>query len=176
MEVTFTVESTNGKVWKAVCSDPALEVEGPDIISVSKNMAGMIEDWFAKTFDTSKRVIVEVPAIKAKVKATITVRSEKPLTEYGETEVIPQSPPEPVVDGPCMYLSDGKGVLAVGMCEAASDDPADTPGIQIDNEGACKGNYKLCAFYKPLRGMQKLIPEPTPWDGIDNEEEDDGYQ
>ena len=176
MEVTFTVESTNGKVWKAVCSDPALEVEGPDIISVSKNMAGMIEDWFAKTFDTSKRVIVEVPAIKAKVKATITVRSEKPLTDYGETEVIPQSPPEPVVDGPCMYLSDGKGVLAVGMCEAASDDPADTPGIQIDNEGACKGNYKLCAFYKPLRGMQKLIPEPTPWDGIDNEEEDDGYQ
>lgn len=108
MQVDFTVESTNGKVWKAVCSDPALEVEGPDIISVSKNMAGMIEDWFAKTFDTSKRVIVEVPAIKAKVKATITVRSEKPLTEYGETEVIPQSPPEPVVDGPCMYLSDGK--------------------------------------------------------------------
>lgn len=176
MEVTFTVESTNGKVWKAVCSDPALEVEGPDIISVSKSMAGMIEDWFAKTFDTSRRVIVEVPAIKAKVKATITVRSEKPLTEYGETEVIPQSPPEPVVDGPCMYLSDGKGVLAVGMCEAASDDPADTPGIQIDNEGACKGNYKLCAFYKPLRGMQKLIPEPTPWDGVDDEEENDGYQ
>ena len=176
MEVTFTVESTNGKVWKAVCSDPALEVEGPDIISVSKSMAGMIEDWFAKTFDTSRRVIVEVPAIKAKVKATITVRSEKPLTEYGETEAIPQSPPEPVVDGPCMYLSDGKGVLAVGMCEAASDDPADTPGIQVDNEGACKGNYKLCAFYKPLRGMQKLIPEPTPWDGVDDEEENDGYQ
>ena len=176
MEVTFTVESTNGKVWKAVCSDPALEVEGPDIISVSKSMAGMIEDWFAKTFDTSRRVIVEVPAIKAKVKSTITVRSEKPLTEYGETEAIPQSPPEPVVDGPCMYLSDGKGVLAVGMCEAASDDPADTPGIQVDNEGACKGNYKLCAFYKPLRGMQKLIPEPTPWDGVDDEEENDGYQ
>lgn len=172
MEVTFTVESTNGKVWKAVCSDPALEVEGPDIISVSKNMAGMIEDWFAKTFDTSKRVIVEVPAIKAKVKATITVRSEKPLTDYGETEVTPQSPPEPVVDGPCMYLSDGKGVLAVGMCEAASDDPADTPGIQIDNEGACKGKYELCAFYKPLRGMQKALPEPMEED----EEEDDGYQ
>ena len=168
MEVTFTVESTNGKVWKAVCSDPALEVEGPDIISVSKNMAGMIEDWFAKTFDTSKRVIVEVPAIKAKVKATITVRSEKPLTEYGETEAIPQSPPEPVVDGPCMYLSDGKGVLAVGMCEAASDDPADTPGIQIDNEGACKGKYELCAFYKPLRGMQKALPEPME----DDDEED----
>ena len=176
MRVDFMVESTNGKVWKATCSDPALEVEGPDIISVSKNMAGMIETWFAKTFDTSKRVIVEVPAIKAKVKATITVRSEKPLTEYGETEVIPQSPPEPVVDGPCMYLSDGKGVLAVGMCEAASDDPADTPGIQIDNEGTCKGKYELCAFYKPLRGMQKLIPEPTPWDGVDNEEEDDGYE
>ena len=172
MEVTFTVESTNGKVWKAVCSDPALEVEGPAIISVSKSMAGMIEDWFAKTFDTSKRVIVEVPAIKAKVKATITVRSEKPLTEYGETEAIPQSPPEPVVDGPCMYLSDGKGVLAVGMCEAASDDPADTPGIQIDNEGACKGKYELCAFYKPLRGMQKALPEPMEED----EEEDDGYQ
>ena len=172
MEVTFTVESTNGKVWKAVCSDPALEVEGPDIISVSKNMAGMIEDWFAKTFDTTRRVIVEVPAIKAKVKATITVRSEKPLTEYGETEVIPQSPPEPVVDGPCMYLSDGKGVLAVGMCEAASDDPADTPGIQIDNEGACKGKYELCAFYKPLRGMQKALPEPMEED----EYEDDGYE
>lgn len=172
MEVTFTVESTNGKVWKAVCSDPALEVEGPDIISVSKNMAGMIEDWFAKTFDTSKRVIVEVPAIKAKVKATITVRSEKPLTEYGETEVTLQSPPEPVVDGPCMYLSDGKGVLAVGMCEAASDDPADTPGIQIDNEGACKGKYELCAFYKPLRGMQKALPEPMEED----EYEDDGYE
>lgn len=172
MQVDFTVESTNGKVWKAVCSDPALEVEGPDIISVSKNMAGMIEDWFAKTFDTSKRVIVEVPAIKAKVKATITVRSEKPLTEYGETEVIPQSPPEPVVDGPCMYLSDGKGVLAVGMCEAASDDPADTPGIQIDNEGACKGKYELCAFYKPLRGMQKALPEPMEED----EYEDDGYE
>jgi len=172
MQVDFTVESTNGKVWKAVCSDPALEVEGPDIISVSKNMAGMIEDWFAKTFDTSKRVIVEVPAIKAKVKATITVRSEKPLTDYGETEVISQSPPEPVVDGPCMYLSDGKGVLAVGMCEAASDDPADTPGIQIDNEGACKGKYELCAFYKPLRGMQKTLPEPMEED----EEEDDGYQ
>ena len=172
MQVDFTVESTNGKVWKAVCSDPALEVEGPDIISVSKNMAGMIEDWFAKTFDTSKQVIVEVPAIKAKVKATITVRSEKPLTEYGETEVIPQSPPEPVVDGPCMYLSDGKGVLAVGMCEAASDDPADTPGIQIDNEGACKGKYELCAFYKPLRGMQKALPEPMEED----EYEDDGYE
>ena len=172
MEVTFTVESTNGKVWKAVCSDPALEVEGPDIISVSKNMAGMIEDWFVKTFDTTRRVIVEVPAIKAKVKATITVRSEKPLTEYGETEVIPQSPPEPVVDGPCMYLSDGKGVLAVGMCEAASDDPADTPGIQIDNEGTCKGKYELCAFYKPLRGIQKALPEPMEED----EEEDDGYQ
>lgn len=168
MDVTFTVESTNSKVWKAVCSDPALEVEGPDIISVSKSMAGMIEDWFAKTFDTSRRVIVKVPAIKAKVKATITVRSEKPLTEYGETEVIPQSPPEPVVDGPCMYLSDGKGVLAVGMCEAASDDPADTPGIQIDNEGACKGKYELCAFYKPLRGMQKALPEPMEED----EEED----
>jgi len=172
MQVDFTVESTNGKVWKAVCSDPALEVEGPDIISVSKNMAGMIEDWFAKTFDTSKRVIVEVPAIKAKVKATITVRSEKPLTDYGETEVISQSPPEPVVDGPCMYLSDGKGVLAVGMCEAASDDPADTPGIQIDNEGACKGKYELCAFYKPLRGMQKALPEPMEED----EYEDDGYE
>ena len=168
MDVTFTVESTNGKVWKAVCSDPALEVEGPDIISVSKSMAGMIEDWFAKTFDTSRRVIVEVPAIKAKVKATITVRSEKPLTEYGETEAIPQSPPEPVVDGPCMYLSDGKGVLAVGMCEAASDDPADTPGIQIDNEGACKGKYELCAFYKPLRGMQKALLEPME----DDDEED----
>lgn len=172
MQVDFTVESTNGKVWKAVCSDPALEVEGPDIISVSKNMAGMIEDWFAKTFDTSKRVIVEVPAIKAKVKATITVRSEKPLTDYGETEVISQSPPEPVVDGPCMYLSDGKGVLAVGMCEAASDDPADTPGIQIDNDGACKGKYELCAFYKPLRGMQKALPEPMEED----EYEDDGYE
>ena len=172
MQVDFTVESTNGKVWKAVCSDPALEVEGPDIISVSKNMAGMIEDWFAKTFDTSKRVIVEVPAIKAKVKATITVRSEKPLTDYGEAEVISQSPPEPVVDGPCMYLSDGKGVLAVGMCEAASDDPADTPGIQIDNEGACKGKYELCAFYKPLRGMQKALPEPMEED----EYEDDGYE
>ena len=169
MEVTFTVESTNGKVWKAVCSDPALEVEGPDIISVSKNMAGMIEDWFAKTFDTSRRVIVEVPAIKAKVKATITVRSEKPLTEYGETEVIPQSPPEPVVDGPCMYLSDGKGVLAVGMCEAASDDPADTPGIQVDNEGACKGKYELCAFYKPMGGLQKALPEPVE---EDDDEED----
>ena len=172
MDVTFTVKSTNGKVWKAVCSDPALEVEGPDIISVSKSMAGMIEDWFAKTFDTTRRVIVEVPAIKAKVKATITVRSEKPLTEYGETEVIPQSPPEPVVDGPCMYLSDGKGVLAVGQCEAASDDPADTPGIQIDNEGACKGKYELCAFYKPLRGMQKALPEPMEED----EYEDDGYE
>jgi len=55
MQVDFTVESTNGKVWKAVCSDPALEVEGPDIISVSKNMAGMIEAWFAKTFDTSSK-------------------------------------------------------------------------------------------------------------------------
>lgn len=172
MQVDFTVESTNGKVWKAVCSDPALEVEGPDIISVSKNMAGMIEAWFAKTFDTSKRVIVDVPAIKAKVKATITVRSEKPLTEYGETEVIPQSPLEPVVDGPCMYLSDGKGVLAVGMCEAASDDPADTPGIQIDNEGACKGKYELCAFYKPLRGMQKALPESMEEDKY----EDDGYE
>ena len=172
MEVTFTVESTNGKVWKAVCSDPALEVEGPDIISVSKNMARMIEDWFAKTFDTSRRVIVEVPAIKAKVKATITVRSEKPLTEYGETEVIPQSPPEPVVDGPCMYLSDGKGVLAVGQCEAASDDPADTPGIQIDNEGACKGNYELCAFYKSMGRLQKALPEPMEED----EYEDDGYE
>ena len=169
MEVTFTVESTNGKVWKAVCSDPALEVEGPDIISVSKNMAGMIEDWFAKTFDTSRRVIVEVPAIKAKVKATITVRSEKPLTEYGETEVIPQSPPEPVVDGPCMYLSDGKGVLAVGMCEAASDDPADTPGIQVDADGTCKGKYELCAFYKPMGGLQKALPEPVE---EDDDEED----
>lgn len=168
MEVTFTIEAMNGKVWKAVCSDPALEVEGPDIISVSKNMAGMIEDWFAKTFDTSRRVIVEVPAIKAKVKATITVRSEKPLTEYGETEVIPQSPPEPKVCGPCMYLSDGKGVLAVGMCEAASDDPADTPGIQVDADGTCKGNYELCAFYKPLRGMQKALPEPME----DDDEED----
>ena len=168
MQVDFTVESTNGKVWKAVCSDPALEVEGPDIISVSKNMAGMIEAWFAKTFDTSKQVIVEVPAIKAKVKATITVRSEKPLTEYGEIEATPQSPPEPVVDGPCMYLSDGKGVLAVGMCEAASDDPADTPGIQIDNEGACKGKYELCAFYKPLRGMQKALPEPMEEDEYEN--------
>ena len=171
MDITFTVESTNGKVWKAVCSDPALEVEGPDIISVSKNMAGMIEDWFAKTFDTSRRVIVEVPAIKAKVKATITVRSEKPLTEYGETEAIPQSPPEPKVCGPCMYLSDGKGVLAVGQCEAASDDPADTPGIQIDNEGACKGNYELCAFYKSMGRLQKALPEPMEED----EYEDDGY-
>ena len=172
MEVTFTVESTNGKVWKAVCSDPALEVEGSDIISVSKNMAGMIEDWFAKTFDTSKRVIVEVPAIKAKVKATITVRSEKPLTEYGETEVIPQSPPEPkLVCGPCMYLSDGKGVLAVGQCEAASDDPADTPGIQVDADGTCKGNYEICAFYKPLGRLQKVLPEPTPWDGADDEKD-----
>ena len=169
MEVTFTVESTNGKVWKAMCSDPALEVEGPDIISVSKNMAGMIEDWFAKTFDTSRRVIVEVPAIKAKVKATITVRSEKPLTEYGETEVIPQSPPEPKVCGPCMYLSDGKGVLAVGQCEAASDDPADTPGIQVDADGTCKGKYELCAFYKPMGGLQKALPEPVE---EDDDEED----
>ena len=71
MDVTFTVESTNGKVWKAVCSDPALEVEGPDIISVSKNMAGMIEAWFAKTFDTSKQVIVEVPAIKGTIRIYI---------------------------------------------------------------------------------------------------------
>jgi len=77
-----------------------------------------------------------------------------------------------VVDGPCMYLSDGKGVLAVGMCEAASDDPADTPGIQIDNEGACKGKYELCAFYKPLRGMQKALPEPMEED----EYEDGGYE
>ena len=169
MEVTFTVESTNGKVWKAVCSDPALEVEGLDIISVSKNMAGMIEDWFAKTFDTSRRVIVEVPAIKAKVKATITVRSEKPLTEYGETEVIPQSPPEQKVCGPCMYLSDGKGVLAVGQCEAASDDPADTPGIQVDADGTCKGKYELCAFYKPMGGLQKALPEPVE---EDDDEED----
>ena len=169
MEVTFTIESTNGKVWKAVCSDPALEIEGPDIISVSKNMAGMIEDWFAKTFDTSRRVIVEVPAIKAKVKATITVRSEKPLTEYGETEATPQSPPEPKVCGPCMYLSDGKGVLAVGQCEAASDDPADTPGIQVDADGTCKGKYELCAFYKPMGGLQKALPEPVE---EDDDEED----
>jgi len=54
------------------------------------------------------------------------------------------------------------------MCEAASDDPADTPGIQIDNEGACKGKYELCAFYKPLRGMQKALPEPME----DDDEED----
>jgi hypothetical protein len=70
-----------------------------------------------------------------------------------------------------MYLSDGKGVLAVGQCEAASDDPADTPGIQIDNEGACKGNYELCAFYKSMGRLQKALPEPMEED----EYEDDGY-
>jgi len=82
MDITFTVETTNGKTWTATCADPVLEVEGADIISVSKLMAQKIEKWFIDTFNTTKRVVVEVPAIKAKVKANVSVRAETPLSEF----------------------------------------------------------------------------------------------
>jgi hypothetical protein len=196
MEVVFTIETTNGKVWKAVCSDPSLEVEGPDIISVSKSMATMIENWFTTTFNSTKKVIVEVPVIKARVKANISVRSEKGLDEFpsedGETpivhtaEKIPRTPPalpQPpsrVIDGPCKYISDGKGVYAVGMCEAVSDDPSDTPGLLVDNEGVCKGDYERCRFYcaagtrvSPTQGAFESTQVEDDYMGVD--EEEDGY-
>ena len=165
MDIVFTVESTNGKLWKAVCSDPSLEVEGPDIISVSKSMSKMIEDWFIKTFNTTRQVIVEVPVIKARIKASVNVRLETPLTEFEPVkQVEPKTKTEPMVYGPCMYISDGKGVLPVGQCEAQSMEPSDTPGIQTDPEGCCSGNYESCAYYKSSgsRMVKSVEPEPDP--------------
>lgn len=215
MEVSYTVETTNGKVWKATCSDPSLEIEGPDIISVSKSMAEMIEKWFITTFNTKKTVVVEVPIIKAKIKATISVRSEKSLCEFEDENsdkhlaieppknkiachckgcgidiVIKEGSPmlcesctyeqttQPktegnIIDGPCMYLSDGKGVLPVGMCEAVSDDPSDTPGIQVDMDGTCKGTYEACTFYKSFHDGGKPVPNAQEPIDEDTEEIDD---
>jgi hypothetical protein len=208
MDVSFTVESTNGKTWTATCADPALECEGTDIIAVSKLMAGKIEKWFIETFNTKKKVVVEVPVIKAKVKANVSVRAETPLDEFpvqetdeeeydgeeiqtelkpctgcgveilvkvGEKECLCQScaydksvnaksgeiddeltapkqralpmPPKKI-DGPCAYISDGKGLLAVGICEAQSNDVSDTPGIRVDPDGACQGEFDKCSYYK----------------------------
>ena len=178
MDIVFTIETTNGKVWKATCSDPSLEVEGPDAISVSRSMTGMIESWFITTFNTTKKVIVEVPIIKAKVKASVSIRSETPLDKF-EPDVKVESRPitkvEKKVDGPCMYISDGKGVLPVGQCEAQSMEPSDTPGIQTDAEGCCSGNYESCAYYKS--GGSHMVkfeePEPDPDESLIEDDDED---
>lgn len=206
MDIVFTVETTNGKTWKATCKDPELEVEGTDIVSVSKSMATMIEKWFATTFDTNKMVIVEVPVIKAKIKASVVVRSEKPLDDFADaTQEIPVIPiavkeceicgmevttdeddPHPICDsckyekkvgqgkkpkatGPCMYLSDGKGVLPVGACEAFSNEPGDTPGLRADGEGVCKGDFEKCTYYKSMGTKQTTSPPPSPLAEDDDE-------
>jgi len=82
MDVKFTVSTTNDKDWLAECKDPALEAAGLDIISASKNMAGKLEAWFIETFHSDRQVIVEVPAITATIKATVTVRPETPLDNF----------------------------------------------------------------------------------------------
>lgn len=189
MDITFTVESTNGKIWTAVCADPVLSVEGTDIISVCKDMAASIEEWFIDTFNTKKRVIVEVPVIKAKIKASVSVRSEKTFDEFEkdaavkeyETEKIerplPRPPqpaiPERVVDGPCAYISDGKGIMPVGMCEAHSDDPSDTPGIRVDDDGTCLGEFGKCQYYKP--GGRRMIQSPEE-ESYDSPDPIDSYE
>lgn len=163
MEIAYVVETTNGTMWKATCSDPHLEAEGPDILSVSKSMAEKIESWIVNTFGTPKKVVVEVPKIKAKIKANIVVRPETPLTEY--------TPPEPIrlenkVYGPCAYLSDGKGVLPVGECEARSMDPADTPGIRVDADGLCMAEFEKCTYYKPL--VQISVQDDEDFEDVDD--------
>jgi hypothetical protein len=165
MDIKFSVETTNGKVWTATCADPVLEVTNSDIVTVCKDMAKMIEEWFVETFKTDRTVLVEVPIIKAKVTASVSVRPETPLTDFTEPVKIQNhiqlTPDE--VRGPCIYLSDGKGVLPVGACEAYSDDPADTPGLQIDADGACKGKFNKCNYYKSTGtlSLPKGDPEVT---------------
>lgn len=169
MEIKFVVESTNGKVWTAVCADPVLEAEGPDILSASKSMAAKIEKWFVETFNTTRTVAVAIPLIKATVKANVSVRAEKPLDEFetSATTVIPRTPPKPpllaekIVKGPCAYISDGKGLLPVGACEACSDDPSDTPGIIVDDDNTCGGEFEKCQYYKPGGSRIGSIDEPA---------------
>jgi len=231
MEVKFTVESTNGKTWVATCADPVLECEGSDIIAVSKQMAAMIEKWFIETFNTKKKVVVEVPVITAKVKASVSVRAETPLDEFPVSEndeseeesasdiqtelkpcngcgveilvrvedtnplcqacaydksvnaqngaiddelterkrpALPMPPRE--VNGPCAYISDGKGLLAVGVCEAQSNDISDTPGILVDPDGACQGEFGRCTYYKP---GGKRVSDPEPDDGAESYQDDE---
>jgi hypothetical protein len=185
MDIVFTVETTNGKNWEATCADPVLNVEGTDIIEVCKKMAETIEKWFVDTFNTTRKVIVEVPTIKAKIKASVVVRSEKPLTEFESTtpaepvEVIKKGKKpkkvdpkfmlaektvkkvEKIIDGPCKYLSDGSGILPVGDCEAIPDDPSDPDfqGMQYDNQGSCNSDYAKCSMYESCISR---IPHKNP--------------
>lgn len=207
MDIIFDINTTNGKDWTATCKDPVLEVTGNDIISVSRKMAAAIEEWFTKTFNTTRQVVVKVPAIKARIKAEILVRSETPLNEFAAPEeattqaslsqestptimrecticgmeiFVKENDPTTICDTckyeqehhanegadeishvpqleasqlkdtthPCGYLSDGTGVLPIGHCEAVSNESADTPGIQVDWEGCCNGNFAECPFYQ----------------------------
>lgn len=228
MEVSFTVESTNGKQWVATCKDPVMECAGNDLMAVCRGMEKKIENWFTDTFGTSRKVVVNVPVIKAKVKASVEVRPESTLDEFepketeevvaavktpadkvlkacsncgmdvlcdtdeesplcdacsydetvnaknGEhvdtaTSPLPPVPPLPrppapkvtnhAVNGPCQYISDGKGVVAVGKCEAASNEPSDTPGIKTDSDGCCSADYEHCAYYKPA-GVRTTSLDP----------------
>lgn len=235
MEVVYTVETVNGKTWTATCADPVLEVEGTDIIAVSKAMALKIEKWFIETFNTTRKVTVEVPVIKAKVKANVSVRAETPLDEFDKKEdksigesheetistvltecsncgmeilvredeqsplcqacaydrevsaqngvvddvltkpprpALPSPPTRPKVNGPCVYISDGKGILPVGACEAVSSDPSDTPGLKADADGSCQGEFERCKYYKASGMRTSDLAED---DGTYDQEEIDDY-
>ena len=86
MDVKFTIEAVSPTEWTATCKDPCLEQTGTDIMDVCNKMAKALESWFIDTFKTTQKVVVEVPTIKARVNAVVTVRPETPLTEFGSPE------------------------------------------------------------------------------------------
>lgn len=106
------------------------------------------------------------------------VHANENIEEKTVKPQLPTPPPKKVVAGPCKYLSDGKGVYATGMCEAVSNDPADTPGIRVDKEGACGGDFEKCTFYcareNPFVQTTPVEEEETPAI-FGGDEEDEAY-